>query len=67
MARKLTAPKIPEVAAPQTTPMKTTSAGFGWRPRKTTTKAANVDLFGVKTYNQLMQGKSILFVTKEKQ
>ena len=40
---------------------------LGWRPRKNTTKAANVDLFGVKTYNQLMQGKSILFVTKEKQ
>lgn len=65
MPKKLTAPQLPEVVEISPTPMRTTAAGFGWHPRKNSTKAANVAIFHRKTYNRLTQGKSILYVTKE--
>ena len=57
---KLKAPRVPLVPLMIPTPM----TPEGWHPKKTTTKEENVEIFHRRTYNEVVAGKSILYVTK---
>ena len=66
MTDKLTAIPLPTIPAPNPTMARTTRQGLGWRPRRATTKEANVELFHRGQYNQVLAGRSILLQMQRK-
>ena len=61
MTKKLTAIPIPTIPIPNGTVVRTRTQGLTWKPKKTTTKDANVALFHAGQYNRVLAGKSILY------
>lgn len=62
MAKKLTSPRLNEKGIPtDARPIRTYPAGTGWRPKKSTTKQANIELIHAQWFNQMNRDKSILY------
>ena len=51
---------LPTRAVPNPTPVRTTRAGLGWRPKQKTTKQANIELFHAQQFNKVAGPLSIL-------
>ena len=66
MTNKLTAIPLPTTPIPNPTMARVTRLGLGWRPRKASTKQANVELFHRGQYNQVHAGRSILLQMQRK-
>lgn len=62
MSRKLTSVPLNDRGLPtDARPIRTYPQGVSWRPKRTSTKQANVQLIHAKRFNQLNRGKSILY------
>ena len=61
MTKKLTAIPLPTMPIPDGTVVRTRTKGLTWKPKKATTKDANVALFHARRYNMVLGGKSILY------